>query len=226
LGFGYATCSTEAATTAKVATLSGYSLVTNGIVSVKFTNSVPANATLNINNKGAKNIYYQGAKIVAGVIKAGDIATFVYSGNYNLICIDRGSAENVVYDNSQSGLSADNVQGAIDELSSAVGTQSVMIAITPPATSAITSFGGIFYIRKGNNAILMLNAIRVASAGNNQYLFSIPDISISNMLVVAGGLGSKTNGIIFISGKDVYLSNSESDNPTMVIYATVNLILR
>ena len=100
LGFGYATCSTAAATTAKVATLSGYSLVTNGIVSVKFTNSVPANATLNINNRGAKNIYYQGAKIVAGVIKAGDIATFVYSGNYNLICIDRGSNGHIIQNSS------------------------------------------------------------------------------------------------------------------------------
>lgn len=108
LGFGYATCSTAAATTAKVATLSGYSLVTNGIVSVKFTNSVPANATLNINNKGAKNIYYQGAKIVAGVIKAGDIATFVYSGNYNLICIDRGSNGHIIVNSSGSQLASEN----------------------------------------------------------------------------------------------------------------------
>lgn len=109
LGIGYGTCTTAAAITAKVATLSGYSLVTNGIVSVKFTNSVPANATLNINNKGAKNIYYQGAKIVAGVIKAGNIATFVYSGNYNLICIDHGSkATDISYDNNT------NVKQAID----------------------------------------------------------------------------------------------------------------
>jgi hypothetical protein len=108
LGFGYATCSTEAATTAKVATLSGYSLVTNGIVSVKFTNSVPANATLNINNRGAKSIYYQGANIVAGVIKAGDIATFVYSGNYNLICIDRGSNGHIIVDSSGSQLASEN----------------------------------------------------------------------------------------------------------------------
>ena len=108
LGIGYGTCTTAAATTAKVATLSGYSLVTNGIVSVKFTNSVPANATLNINNKGAKKIYYQGAKIVAGVIKAGDIATFVYSGNYNLICIDRGSNGHIIVDSSGSQLASEN----------------------------------------------------------------------------------------------------------------------
>lgn len=89
LGFGYATCSTAEATIAKAATLSSYGLVTNGIVSVKFTNAVPANSTLNINSKGAKSIYYQGSAITGGVIKAGDIATFIYSTQYHLIAIDR-----------------------------------------------------------------------------------------------------------------------------------------
>lgn len=89
LGFGYGTCGTAEATIAKAATLSNYGLVTNGIVSVKFTNAVPANSTLNINSKGAKSIYYQGSAITGGVIKAGDIATFIYSTQYHLIAIDR-----------------------------------------------------------------------------------------------------------------------------------------
>lgn len=89
LGQGYVTCSTDASTTAKVGALSSYKLVTGGIVSVKFTNAVPANATLNVNSTGAKNIYYRGAKITADVIKAGDVATFVYSSQYHLISIDR-----------------------------------------------------------------------------------------------------------------------------------------
>ena len=80
LGNGYGTCTTAAATTAKVAALSGYSLVANGMVSIKFTYAVPASATLNINSKGAKAIYHNGAVIKAGVISAGDIATFVYDG--------------------------------------------------------------------------------------------------------------------------------------------------
>jgi hypothetical protein len=66
-----------------------YSLATGGIVSVKFTNAVPANATLNINSKGAKAIYYRGSAITANIIKAGDIATFIYSSRYHLISIDR-----------------------------------------------------------------------------------------------------------------------------------------
>lgn len=90
LGFGYGTCETAAATAAKVVTLSGYTLATNGTVSVKFTNDVPANATMNINSKGAKNIWYQGANITDDIIKAGDLATFVYDGTrYQLTGIDR-----------------------------------------------------------------------------------------------------------------------------------------
>lgn len=89
LGFGYGTCTTAEATAAKVATLASYALVKNGIISIKFTYAVPANATLNINNRGAKPIYYRGAKISADVIDKGDIATFVYDGaNYQLLSID------------------------------------------------------------------------------------------------------------------------------------------
>ena len=92
LGFGYGTCTTAAATAAKTASISSYALTTGGIVSIKFDNDVPANATLNITSKGAKAIYHRGAAITAGVIKAGDTATFVYSTYYHLIAIDRDEA--------------------------------------------------------------------------------------------------------------------------------------
>ena len=78
-----------ASTAAKVVALSNYALATGGIVSVKFTNAVPANATLNINSKGAKSIYYNGSAIKAGIINAGDTATFIYDGTqYHVIAID------------------------------------------------------------------------------------------------------------------------------------------
>ena len=88
LGQGYATCSTAGATIAKTASLSNYTLTAGGIVSVKFTNDVPADATLNINSKGAKAIYHKGAAITDNIIKAGDTATFIYSTQYHLISID------------------------------------------------------------------------------------------------------------------------------------------
>lgn len=89
LGFGYGTCTTAAATVAKVASISSYTLVAGGIVAIKFAEDVPAGATLNISSKGAKAIYYKGAAITAGVIKAGDTVTMVYSTYYHVLSIDR-----------------------------------------------------------------------------------------------------------------------------------------
>lgn len=90
LGSGYGTCDTAAATAAKVVTMSNYTLRTGGILSVKFTNAVPANATMNINSRGAKNIWYRGANITANVIQAGDLVTFVYDGTrYQILSNDR-----------------------------------------------------------------------------------------------------------------------------------------
>lgn len=89
LGQGYASCTTAESTIAKTAALSSYTLTANGIVSIKFTNAVPASSTLNINSKGAKAMYYMGSPIKSGIIKAGDTATFIYNTYYHLIAIDR-----------------------------------------------------------------------------------------------------------------------------------------
>jgi hypothetical protein len=77
-------------------TLSGYELVDGGIVSIKFSAAVPANAKLNINSKGAKSIYYRGSALTADIIQSGDTATFMYnssSGVYHLIAVDRSAGE-------------------------------------------------------------------------------------------------------------------------------------
>lgn len=90
IGHGYGVCETAEATTAKTVAISYYKLAKNGYVTVKFTYNVPANATLNINSKGAKNIWFRGANITANVIKAGDLATFIYDGTrYQLVSNDR-----------------------------------------------------------------------------------------------------------------------------------------
>lgn len=92
LGQGYATCSTATATADKTASMTNYSLQTGGIVSVKFQYAVGDNATLNVNSQGAKNIYYNGVAITAGVIGDGDTATFMYDGTqYHLISVDSGT---------------------------------------------------------------------------------------------------------------------------------------
>lgn|GEM_PF-5236488 len=88
LGQGYAVQNNSAASATITATLGSYALTANGIVSVKFLYDVPANATLNINGKGAKAIYNKDAAITSGVINAGDTATFIYNTYYHLIAVD------------------------------------------------------------------------------------------------------------------------------------------
>jgi hypothetical protein len=59
---------------------------------VLFKYNVPTGATLNINNKGAKNIYYRNGLISGDIIFANDLATFIYdssSNAYHLIALDR-----------------------------------------------------------------------------------------------------------------------------------------
>ncbi len=136
LGFGYGTCSTAAATTAKTATLTGYNLVPNGYVSIKFTNAVPASATLNINSKGAKPIYYHGSAITAGVIGTGDLATFVYDGtNYHLVGLD--SNNRVLY---FTGQACAATTGNFSTISNSLITENhVVTACTFSKPSAITT---------------------------------------------------------------------------------------
>ncbi len=107
LGQGYAVQSNATASATITATLSSYALTTGGIVSVKFNYDVPAGATLNINSKGAKAIYNKDAAITAGVIKAGDTATFIYNTYYRLISVDRWQ------DNTGGGSSGDDKQQVI-----------------------------------------------------------------------------------------------------------------
>lgn len=85
-GQGYGTCATTTSTAgARIVTLNGYEVV-KGFVAVKFTYSVPQNATMNINNKGEYTIKYNGSNLAADVIKGGDISMFYFDGNYyNLI---------------------------------------------------------------------------------------------------------------------------------------------
>lgn len=93
IGSGYALCSTAAATAAKEATINGYKLTAGGRVSIRFDNAVPANATLNISNTGAKDIYYHGSKVGGSLIGAGDLVTFVYAGGrYHVAAIDAAAS--------------------------------------------------------------------------------------------------------------------------------------
>ena len=86
LGNGYGICSVAATTTAKTATLTGYTLATGGRVSVRCTTSNTVSApTMNINSQGAKAMYVNGAA----------------SSSSNSLLWDEGAILELVYDGTQ-----------------------------------------------------------------------------------------------------------------------------
>lgn len=85
----YASCSTAAATAAKTASITGFTLATGARVTIKFTNTNTAAApTLNITSTGAKDMYYRGAKITAAAptLQGNGVYDFIYNGTaYDII---------------------------------------------------------------------------------------------------------------------------------------------
>lgn len=81
----YVACSTAAATAAKTGNITSgtFNLEAGASVKVKFTNANTANSpTLNINSKGAKNIFHKGVQITNGVNKSllAGVCEFIYDG--------------------------------------------------------------------------------------------------------------------------------------------------
>lgn len=139
LGHGYGTCSTAEATAAKVVTLSNYVLTTGGIVAVKFTYGLCANATLNINSKGAKNVFINGAAVTsttAKMVKAGDIAYFMYDGTqYQFLGTDRMEKDSVTGFN-DSGTAGTNAKVTYTKGDGTTGD--LMVAITDAEIAALS----------------------------------------------------------------------------------------
>ena len=118
---GYFTCDTAAGTAAKTVSAVGYTLAVGGNMRIKMTNADTAgNVTLNINGTGTKALYYDGAQASStNTWEAGEIISVFYDGIRFMASNSQGGggkAENIKYDNSQSRLAADNVQGALDEI--------------------------------------------------------------------------------------------------------------
>lgn len=199
LGFGYGTCSTSASTTAKVATLTDYELKANGFVAIKFTYAVPANATLNINSKGAKSIYHGSSKIKANIIKAGDIATFVYNGSYYYLV----AINNVVDTSLFMTKSNPTGTGKFSMNGSATGNNATAIGNGTEATGEISFAQGYSAIAKGvasfaqgycNTAFG--NYSHVEGEGNNSVEAPLEEYALSNypQLSYIGTCGYTING--------------------------------
>lgn len=215
LGHGYCTCSTAAATVAKTASLSSYTLTTGGIVAVRFTNGITvANPTLNITSKGAKAIYYNGAALTdTSLIKAGDTVTFIYSSQYHIIAINRdtnttytfetGSANGQIKVTPSDG-TAQNI--SVKGLGSAAYTESTAYATAAQGTLASNALP-----KSGGNVtghIYLTGAKESSSTGNtSQIVFGTTNtnhVAISsnnNALVINPTSSSTTNQIVLYLDK-------------------------
>ena len=89
---GQGVCSTAMNTVNKTVEIQGFELVNGSIISVKFERGIYVdNATLNVNQTGAKPIYAVGSPIANNVVKNNDVCLFMYNGtSYNLLAIDSG----------------------------------------------------------------------------------------------------------------------------------------
>ncbi len=96
----YVSCSTAAATAAKIVACTGFKLITGAEITVKFkVTNTAANPTLNVNNTGAKAIYYRGAAIAAGYLAVNRTYTFRYNGVQYELVGDINTDTNTTYSN-------------------------------------------------------------------------------------------------------------------------------
>lgn len=81
--FNKGTCSVASATAAKTVTVgAAFSLVEGATILVRFTYGISAeNPTLSVNSGDAKPIYYQGAALASGLVKAKDTLMLKYNGS-------------------------------------------------------------------------------------------------------------------------------------------------
>ena len=143
----YGTSSTEGATAAKVVSTAhgDFTLEVGSNIVVKFVNNDTAGSvTLNVDGTGAKPVTLKGTPIRSGLLTNDTVFGFVYTGeNYELVS-DGGStigeitARSTSYDNTTSSLDADNVQDAVDEITTIIKGISY-----DPASRSITIPGTI-----------------------------------------------------------------------------------
>lgn len=206
----YATCSTAAATAAKVATIadgsSTFSLEKGARICVSFTYANTASAaTLNVASTGAKAICWQGSALVSSQYwQAGAVVDFVYDGN-------GWSIVGVAKDNNSTNflpLSGGSLTGNLTVGSSSIGTNGY-IEGTWLKTTKVTESAGDFVTISGDGWIYKRKPANVLGDIGGQAKIT------ANGILKGDGNGGVTAAI---AGKDydteiVYV-NYTGDTPT------------
>ena len=145
-GVAFATCDTEEATAAKVATSSmDFKLEVGAVVAVKFTYSnTGSSPTLNVNGTGAKYmITYANYAPSSYFWKPGQTVPFIYDGTY-FIMLNMSAASTTYY--------------GMTKLSSSTSSTSTSLAATPSAVKQA-------YDRNSWDSITLTNALGLAYGG-------------------------------------------------------------
>lgn len=144
-GIAYATCSTAAATVAKVADCANFKLTTGAAVLVKFTNyNTAASPTLNVNSTGAKALVSSGTTA---------ITSYQWKANEVVLCIYDGTSWQVI-----SRSTATTTYYGLTKLSSSTSSTSTSLAATASAVKAA-------YDRNSWDSITLTNALGLAYGG-------------------------------------------------------------
>lgn len=153
----YGTCTTAAATAAKVVATSSadFTLSTGAMVRVKFTNACTYNgtSTLNVDGTGAKSITRVGTTTTIRYYwVAGEVVDFVYDGT-NFVMSNKGTATTTYY--------------GMTKLSSSTSSTSTSLAATPSAVKSAYDLadGKQDALVSGTN-IKTINGSSVLGSGN------------------------------------------------------------
>lgn len=199
----YGTCSTDAGTAAKTVSLTGFSLVTGAEVTVKFTvTNTAASPTLNVNSSGAKAIYYNGAAITAGYLKANKIYKFVYNGTqYDFI----GDIDTNTTYTSGTGLSLSSNKFSLANTAVTSGAYG-------PSVDASPAHGGSFTVpyltidAQGRVTKAETKTITLPASGNTDKKVQVATNTTTKAYITASTSAATTGTLICDTG--VYLDAS------------------
>ena len=191
-GIGVALDNKDAANGYYQATISGgtvtvnapnYLLGSGGNLRIKMPSVGTTASTLTIGNANAIQLWYNGAAVSSdNTWEADEIISVFYDGTRFMASNSQGGggkAEKILYDNSQSGLASDNVQGAVDEL----GQKTVII----DSDNIIGNYSNVLGYFFPNSS----NVVRWISEKNTRKHRAIPVSGGGYVKVVAGNANAK-----------------------------------
>lgn len=215
----YTVCSTPAATQAKNCDCAGFNLVTGAEITVKFTMTNTANSPmLNVNNTGAKPIYYRGTEVASSILSANCTYTFRYNGfQYDLVGeisetvtkakIGLGNVDNTA--DNQKSVNYAKTAGSAEDADKVCGFRAGNAngMLVPIVDSEFKADSG--YIKLGNGLIAQWGRVRqTGSSGVRLSFIGYSKIPILLASAESYGLGSwteskcidKSSGTVFCRG--------------------------